>query len=144
MLLKEVLEWLEDEFEYPVPQDYLDFLKQGDFESSWRKYYVIETQNESLEVSDWFDYENLKLAYDSCLDEEIIEKYYLPIFDSCGMTVIIDCNNMGETYGQIFVSSTNEIYDTEIDEAFEFVAEDFSELISNLKTEEEIEELGIW
>lgn len=148
MLLKDVLNWLEKDFGYPVPEDYLDFLRKGDFESSWRKYYVIDSEDDSLEISDWFDYENLKLAYTSSLNEGIVEKYHLPIFDSCGMTVVIDCNKSGKTYGQIFARSQDGIYDDELDknvyEDLEFVAISFSDIINNLKIQEDLEDMGIW
>ncbi len=149
MTLNEVLNWLEKEFGYPVPEDYLNFLKKGDFESSWRKYYLIEKEEkEALEISSWFTYDLLAFVYGNCIGEGLIENRHLPIFDSCGMTVVIDCNKKGKTYGQVFVKAQDGFYDIDLEkniyDDFEFVAISFLELISNLKTREGIQEMSIW
>lgn len=148
MLFKEVLDWLNNEFKYPVPKDYLDFLSDGDFETTLRKNYIIDLDNESvLEISEWFTYDNLSLVYNNCLDEEMIEKFHLPIFDSCNCTIVLNCNKEDDSYGCVFLRSPVGYFDETLNKnvytEFYLVARSFSEIMNKLKTTEELEEMGI-
>ena len=146
MSLKDVLSWLENEFGHPVPEDYLRFLIAGDFITTWRKNYIIDFDNEDiLEISEWFTYENLPLVYKNCLEEEMIEKFHLPIFDSCNCTIVIDCNIDSDSYGYVFSRTPVGYYDSGLGKnvytELDLVAKSFAEIISNLKTTEELEEI---
>ena len=148
MSFQDVLNWMKQEFCYPVPKDYLSFLEQGDFESTLRKNYIIDMENECvLEISEWFTYDNIAEIYKNCLSEKMIEKYHLPILDSCGCTVVLDCNNQSDSYGQVFLRTLAGYYDENLQEniytELDFVAESFSEIINNLKSAEELEEMGV-
>jgi len=148
MLLKDVLDWLKNEFKYPVPDDYLSFLEKGDFVTTSRKNYIVNLEDENiLEISEWFNYDNLSLVYNNCLEEEIIEKSHLPIFDSCNCTIVLDCNNENNSYGCVFSRTPIGHYDETLDKnvytEFDFVAKSFSKIIENLKTVEELEVMGI-
>ena len=150
MILKETLNWLEKVYVYPVPKDYIEFIKIGDFESSCRKHYIVGNGDEGiLEISEWFTPDILVFVYGNCIEEEIIKPHYLPIFDSCNLTVVIDCDPNAPTYGQVFTSSPDDGYfDVDLDknvyEDLNFVAKSFLEIISNLKTTEELETMGVW
>jgi len=67
--------------------------------------------------------------------------------DSCGCTIVIDCNPKGESYGQVFSRTPTGYYDENLQDnvylELDFVAKSFSEIINNLKTTEELEELGV-
>jgi len=147
MLLKEVLDWLKNEFGQSVPDDYLSFLKQGDFKTTLRKNYIFKNATEDfLEISQWFTYDNLSFVYNNSLEEDIIEKFHLPIFDSCNMVVVINCNLESEYYGHIFVKDTEGLYDLDLNKdvnEFKFVTSSFSEIIKNLKSTEDLENLGL-
>ena len=54
--------WAEQEFGYQIPQEYLNFLEKGEFDSTVRKYYVIDEEN-ALEISEWFTPDNIPLIY---------------------------------------------------------------------------------
>ena len=72
--LKDVLGWLKNDFSFPVPDDYLTFLKNGDFKTTLRKNYIIDLDSESvLEISDWFTYKNLSEVYSNSREEKMIE-----------------------------------------------------------------------
>ena len=148
MSFQDIFNWIKQEFCCPVPEDYLSFLKNGDFESALRKNYIIDREDEIvLEISEWFTYDNIPEIYKNCLSEKMIEKYHLPIFDSCGCTVVLDCNYQSGSYGQVFLRTPTGYYDENLQEniylEFDFVASSFSEIINNLKSTEELEEMGI-
>ena len=149
MQFQDIKTWLNQEFHYPVPEDYLSFLEQGDFTTTLRSYYIMDIENESvLEISEWFTYDNLSEIYHNCVKENLIEKYYLPVFDSCGCTVVINCNPQSDTYGQVFMRTPAGYYDetlqTNVYMELDFVAKTFDDLIHNLKSAEELEEMGIF
>ncbi len=148
MSYQDILNWIKQDFCYPVPEDYLYFLKSGDFESTLRKNYVIDRQSESvLEISEWFTYDNIPEIYKNCRKEKIIEKYHLPILDSCGCTVVLNCNPQNDSYGQVFSRTPTGYYDENLQDnvylELDFVANNFSKIINNLKSTEELEEMGI-
>ena len=148
MTYRGVLSWIKQEFCYPVPKDYLSFLKSGDFQSTFRKNYIIDRESESvLEISEWFTYDNIPEIYKNCREEKMIEKYHLPIFDSCGCTVVLDCNSQNDSYGQVFSRTPTGYFDETLQEnvylELDFVADNFSEIINNLRSTEELEEMGI-
>ena len=45
--------WTKQAFGCLIPQEYLNFLEKGEFDSTVRKYYVIDEEN-ALEISEWF------------------------------------------------------------------------------------------
>jgi hypothetical protein len=148
MSYNDILKWLTKGFGYPVPAEYLSFLQEGDFVSTARMFYIIDRETETLlEISDWFTYDNLISVYRNCCDEKMIEKHHLPIFDSCACTVVIDCNPNAATYGQIFVRTPMGHFDEALREnvCFEssYVAKNFSAILSNLHTIEDLEKMGI-
>lgn len=148
MLYEDIIDWIQKKFCYPVPEDYLLFIREGDFKSILRKNYIIDKEEGSvLEISEWFTFDDIPKVYKNCLNENMIEKYHLPIFDSCGCTVVIDCNYKGNFYGQIFLRTPTGYYDEKLQEniylELDFVAINFSEIINNLKTNEELEEMGL-
>jgi hypothetical protein len=139
------MNWLKNEFKYPVPEDYLDFLADGDFETTLRKNYISDLDNDDiLEISEWFTYDNLSLVYNNCLNEGMIQKFHLPIFDSCNCTIVIDCNIGGDSYGCVFSRTPAGYFDENLNKniytEFDLVAKGFSEIINNLKTAEELDE----
>lgn len=149
MLFQDFLTWIKQEFGYPVPKDYLSFVQKGDFISTLRKNYVIDRESESvLEISEWFTYDNVTEIYKNCLNEKMIEKYHLPILDSCGCTIVLDCNIKNHSYGQVFSRTPVGYYDENLQDnvylELDFVANSFFEIINNLKTTEELEEIGIF
>ena len=115
--------WAEQEFGYQIPQEYLNFLEKGEFDSTVRKYYVIDEEN-ALEISEWF------------------------ILDSCGCTVVLNCDSGADTYGQICLRTPTGYFDEDLQknvyDEMEFVAEKFMDIISNLKDAEQLEEMGIF
>ena len=148
MLLEDVLHWLENEFRYPVPEDYLNFLISGDFTTTLRKNYIVDLDSKSVvEISEWFAYDSLSFVYNNCLEEEMIKEHQLPIFDSCGCTIILDCNDKGKSFGCVFSRSPVGYFDERLEKnvytEFDSVSESFSEILTNLKTTEELEELGL-
>lgn len=148
MSFQDVLIWIKQDFCYPIPDDYLSFLKSGDFESTLRKYYVIDLENESiLEISEWFTYDNISEIYKNCREEKMIEKYHFPVLDSCGCTVVLDCNPQNDSYGQVFSRTPTGYYDENLQDniylELDFVANSFSDIINNLKSTEELEEMGV-
>lgn len=140
------MKWLKEDFGYSIPEDYLSFLEKGDFESSWRKYFVIDSEN-ILEISQWYTCERIPEIYKNCREEKMIEKYHLPIFDSCGCTVLLNCNSESDLYGQVFIRTPDGYWDENLKQniytELYFVAENFSKIINNLKSEEDLEELGL-
>lgn len=53
MLYEDIADWIEKEFCYPVPEDYLLFVRKGDFKSTLRKNYIIDKEEGSvLEISE--------------------------------------------------------------------------------------------
>ena len=78
----------------------------------------------------------------------MIEKYHLPILDSCGCTVVLNCDSGADTYGQICLRTPTGYYDEDLQkniyDKMEFVAEKFMDIISNLKDAEQLEEMGIF
>jgi len=148
MTYRDFLIWAEKEFGFSIPGEYLDFLKNGDFKSALRKNYVVDLESGSvLEISDWFICERVPEIYKNCRDEKLIEKYHLPIFDSCGCTVLLNCNPQSPEYGYVFSRASTGYYDEDLQEnvypELDFAAKSFSEIISNLKSTEELEELGL-
>lgn len=148
MQYSEVLKWITQDFAYPVPREYLDFLQKGDFVSTARLYYIVDRESETvLEISEWFTYENICSVHSNCCEERMIEKYHLPIFDSCGCTVVIDCNPDGRTYGQIFMRTPVGYYDDVLGGnvylEFEHVADSFAGIMTQLHTIEELEDMGL-
>ena len=145
--LKIFMAWAEQEFGYQIPQEYLNFLEKGEFDSTVRKYYVIDEEN-ALEISEWFTPDNIPSIYKNCCEEKMIEKYHLPILDSCGCTVVLNCDSGADTYGQICLRTPTGYYDEDLQEnvydEMEFVAEKFTDIISNLKDAEQLEEMGIF
>lgn len=149
MLFQDFLNWIQLDFCYPVPDDYLSFLKNGDFESTLRKNYVINRESESvLEISEWFTCDNISEIYSNCYKERMIEKYLLPILDSCGCTVVLDCNPQNDSYGQVFLRTPTGYYDENLQDnvylELDFIANSFSDIINNLKSYKELEEMGIF
>jgi hypothetical protein len=144
---------MKNEFTFPIPNDYLDFLTKEDFTSSWRKYFLVRVDGmelddmDILEISDWFTHENIPIVYNNCLEEGMIEKFHLPIFDSYNCTIVIDCNEKSDTYGYVYSRTPEGYFDEDLQKnvyiEFDFVAKSFSEIINNLKTEEELEDMGI-
>lgn len=122
-------------------------MEKGEFDSTVRKYYVIDEEN-ALEISEWFTSDNIPLIYKNCCEEKMIEKYHLPILDSCGCTVVLNCDSGADTYGQICLRTPTGYYDEDLQEnvydEMEFVAEKFTDIISNLKDAEHLEEMGIF
>ena len=148
MEFREIDKWLKQVFEYPVPEDYFRFFQKGDFTSTARLYYIIDQDSETIaEISDWYTYDNIISVYNNCCEEKMIEKYHLPFFDSCGCTVVIDCNPDGSSFGQVFMRTPTGYFDEDLQEnvylEFDYVADSFTEIFSNLKTVEELEEMGI-
>jgi len=148
MVFQDVLIWIKDDFGYPVPEDYQNFLKTGDFKSTLRKYHVIDLESESvLEISQWFDYDNISSVYTNCRNEKMIERYHLPILDSCGCTIVLDCNPRNESYGQAFSRTPTGYYDESLQDnvylELDLVATSFPDLINDLKSVEELEDMGI-
>ena len=109
--------------------------------------YVIDEEN-ALEISEWFTPDNIPSIYKNCCEEKMIEKYHLPILDSCGCTVVLNCDSGTDTYGQIYLRTPTGYYDEDLQknvyDEMEFVAEKFTDLISNLKDAEQLEEMGIF
>ena len=58
MTFENFMTWAEQEFGYRIPREYLSFLEKGDFDSTVRKYYVIDEEN-VLEISEWFTPDNI-------------------------------------------------------------------------------------
>ena len=145
--LKIFMAWAEQEFGYQIPQEYLNFLEKGEFDSTVRKYYVIDEEN-ALEISEWFTPDNIPSIYKNCCEEKMIEKYHLPILDSCGCTVVLNCDSGADTYRQICLRTPTGYYDEDLQknvyDKMEFVAEKFMDIISNLKDAEQLEEMGIF
>ena len=50
MTFENFMAWAKQEFGYQIPQEYLNFLEKGEFDSTVRKYYVIDEEN-ALEIS---------------------------------------------------------------------------------------------
>lgn len=148
MLFQDILKWMVQEFGYPVPEEYVSFLEKGDFTTTANMYYVIDRETEmALEISEWYRYDDLILVYKNCCDERMIEKHHLPIFDSCGCTVVIDCNPQGESYGQVFMRTPTGYFDEELQRniylEFDYVAKSLAEILPNLITLDELEEMGL-
>lgn len=148
MSFENILNRIKQEFCYPIPEDYLSFLRYSDFESTVRKNYVIDRENKNvLEISEWFTFDNIFEIYKNCIEEKMIEEYHLPIFDSCGCTVVLDCNPQGDSYGQVFSRTPIGYYDESLQDniylELDFIAPTFSEIISNLKSIEELKEMDI-
>ena len=117
MEFREIDKWLKQVFEYPVPEDYFRFFQKGDFTSTARLYYIIDQDSETIaEISDWYTYDNIISVYNNCCEEKMIEKYHLPIFDSCGCTVVIDCNPDGSSFGQVFMRTPTGYFDEDLQE----------------------------
>lgn len=139
--------WTKQEFGYVIPQEYLSFLEKGEFDSTVRKYYVIDEEN-ALEISEWFTPDKIPAIYKNCCEEKMIEKYHLPILDSCGCIAVLNCGSGADTYGQICLRTTTGYYDEDLQgnvyHEMEFVAEKFTDIISNLKNSEQLEEMGIF
>ena len=138
---------LPQEFSYPIPEDYLSFLKKGDFASTWRKYYVAD-EDRVLEISDWFPSERIPEIYRNCRGERIIDCCHLPIFDSCGCAVALNCDPQSDAYGNVFLCEPAGTFDEESGQMgsplTELVASGFTEIMDNLKTGEALEEMGIF
>lgn len=45
-----------------------EFLEKGEFDSTVRKYYVIDEEN-ALEISEWFTPDNIPSIYKNCCEE---------------------------------------------------------------------------
>ncbi|QDW74150.1 hypothetical protein FND36_08990 [Lachnospiraceae bacterium KGMB03038] len=139
--------WAKQEFGCLIPQEYLSFLKKGEFDSTVRKYYVIDEEN-TLEISEWFTPDKIPAIYKNCCEEKMTEKYHLPILDSCGCVAVLNCDSGADTYGQIWLRTPAGYYDEDSQEniydELEFVAEKFMDIISNLKDAEQLEEIGIF
>lgn len=139
--------WAKQEFGYLIPQEYLNFLEKGEFDSTVRKYYVIDEEN-ALEISEWFTPDNIPSIYKNCCEEKMIGKYHLPILDSCGCIAVLNCGSGADTYGQICLRTPTGYYDEDLQEnvydEMEFVAEKFTDIISNLKNAEQLEKMGIF
>ena len=77
----------------------------------------------------------------------MIEKYHLPILDSCGCTVVLNCDSGADTYGQICLRMPTGYYDEDLQEnvydEMEFVAEQFTDVIRNLNNAEQLEEINL-
>ena len=138
--------WAKQEFGYLIPQEYLNFLEKGEFDSTVRKYYVIDEEN-ALEISEWFTPDNIPSIYKNCCEEKMIGKYHLPILDSCGCIAVLNCGSGADTYADLFKDATG-YYDEDLQEnvydEMEFVAEKFTDIISNLKNAEQLEKMGIF
>ena len=78
----------------------------------------------------------------------MIEKYHLPILDSCGCIAVLNCGSGADTYGQICLRTPTGYYDEDLQEnvydEMEFVADKFTDIISNLKNAEQLEKMGIF
>lgn len=146
MSLNDALNWIKERFPYPVPEDYLSFLKDGDFVSTLRMYYVTD-DGTCMEISEWFNYDDIADIYKNCRDENMIEDYHLPVFDSCGCTAVLNCNKKSDLFGKVFLRTPDGYYDEDLKEnIYEELmpaAESFSEILENLKTSDELEEAGI-
>lgn len=148
MAYQDISKWMAQEFGYPVPEEYKSFLEKGDFNTTVGLYYVIDREAEmALEISEWYKYDNLLSVYKNCCDEGMIENYHIPIFDSCGCVVVIDCNPQGDSYGQVFMRTPTGYFDEELQRnvylEFDYVANSFAEILSNLITVDELEEMGL-
>ena len=147
MVFNDFAKWLTQDFGYPVPDEYLSFLEKGDFISSFRKYYMIDSEN-IIEISKWYTHENISEIYRNCREEKMIDEYHLPIFDSCGCTVILNCNPQNDLYGQVFLRTPTGYWDENLKHnvylELDFIATNFSKIINNFKSEEELEKMGIF
>ena len=78
----------------------------------------------------------------------MIEKYHLPILDSCGCIAVLNCDSGADTSGQIWLRAPAGYYDEDLQEnvydEMEFAAENFMEILCNLKEAEQLEEMGIF
>lgn len=147
MTFENFVTWAEQEFGYRIPREYLSFLEKGDFDSTVRKYYVIDEEN-VLEISEWFTPDNIPEIYKNCCKEKMIEEYHLPILDSCGCIAVLNCDSGADTYGQIWLRAPAGYYDEDLQEnvydEMEFAAENFMEIFRNLKDAEQLEEMSIF
>lgn len=64
----------------------------------------------------------------------MIEKYHLPILDSRGCTVVLDCNYQSSSYGQVFLRTPTVYYDENLQEniylKFDFAAKIIRKLLT--------------
>ena len=148
MTTNEAINWMTTVFGAKLPDDYVAFFKDGAFQSTLRKYYIIDQEaGSAVEISDWFTADTIESVYRNCIAEGLFDSCFIPIFDSCGCTVAIDCDVNSKTYHQLMMRAPNGYYDensgVNVYEDMEFVAENFTEFIENLKTAEDLEAIAL-
>lgn len=148
MTTNEAINWMKTVFGEDLPDDYVEFFKNGDFQSTLRKYYIVDQEaGNAVEISDWFTADTIASVYQNCVAERLLDPWFIPIFDSCACTVAIDCRADSETYHQLMMRVPTGYYDenfgVNVYDDMEFVAKNFSEFMNNLKTDEELEAMGL-
>lgn len=127
-----ITNWAAREFGHPIPQDYLSFLAACTAADSCRSYFITDTVG-TLELSKWFAPSDIPTIYRACLAEELIEECMLPILDSCGCVMMLNCDDASDTYGQALLQAPEGCYDEKLQKNTYaepiLLAQSFSELV---------------
>lgn len=109
-------DWVAREFRHPVPSEYRDFLCRGAAgahaaPSVPSRAYLVTGGGDEYEVSEWFSAERIPDIYRCCRAEGLIAEQLLPIFDSCGCVVALDCDEGSSTYGSVLLQAPEGYFD---------------------------------
>lgn len=110
------VDWVEREFRHPVPGEYRDFLFRDAAAAHVKsvtpsRAYLVTADGDEYEVSEWFSAERTPDIYRCCRAEGLIAEQLLPIFDSCGCVVALDCDEHSSTYGSVLLQTPEGHYD---------------------------------